>query len=930
MAGKVEAFTFDHVFDCPSEQETFYNYVRHLIDGCFEGYNAAVLTYGQTGHEKTYMTSTGCDLRVHSHEQGIIPQSVRHLFDGIAARQQKARDQGKPHPEFEINVQFMELCNEEIFDLLSPGKYSHEPGRKSVKVHEDSKEAIYSIGVTAKTVQNAQQVMKFFDSGTLSRKTASTQMNVLPSSSHTVFTLNMQQQRVVKLYLKHGLSKEQEEDYPLSKVNKESSSMNVLETLNAKFHFVDLAASEQLKCASAYQNQPKQNIFINCGLLDLANFISALGVASKGLHVPYSDSKFTKILQEYLGGNSRTLMITCIFPCDLDFLERLNSLIYVNQVKNIKNQIMVNEEKSNDTIAALRREIQELKRELKECKQGRPSVGKNATLQSENKLLRTRMKVLQETVDILTVKNTELLAEQATEEWFGGGDSDTGEGVKNLIQGYLKEFEELRTKLIESEEVGVQLRRQLQRYQARTCMGPNSTVTVTGMYNMSCSAEDTSVENIHAEAKHDVENLKRQTKHLSSKGNKEDERSDKISDVDEDTTLNSENESSDSEAEELEEDKTIDKDLATLTIEISLKQKMIGELEKCQRRLQSMRMWYESKLMQLQQKIRETEMENDRIISNMSSAGASKDTGKKEQKIKTDIECKLNDLQGQLKKMQSAEHEHAKLMKNQSEYELQVRKLKEEVAKMEKNKVALARKMKRESRRNREAEKQGNQQTAQMLKESRQQGNRTSSLGVQNHNKETVLKRFPEDMAALRKQAPSLSERIVGPVPQQNPAVSNGQFCPKVANHNWQNLEKNIEKLVLTKQSVYTLQKVKRSLLERERLTRYLERLMREEGSLLQAGKDIRDLDDEIDSVRANLDYLNDNIRECQALILQVEDTKDDTDCLELRAVLEGIVEPQGRYLLDKLLHMAINQSSGSTEQKSGPGAGSQTGTGRG
>uniref|UniRef100_A0A131YVY1 Kinesin family member 4/21/27 n=1 Tax=Rhipicephalus appendiculatus TaxID=34631 RepID=A0A131YVY1_RHIAP len=929
--GKEKAFTFDHVFDCPSEQEAIYNNcVRQLIDGCFEGYNATVLAYGQTGSGKTYTMGTGYDLHVNPHEQGIIPRAVQHLFDGIAARQQEARDQGKPPPDFKINVQFMELYNEEIFDLLSPGKDTHEPGRKSVKIHEDSKGEIYTVGVTAKAVQNAEQVMKCLESGALSRTTASTQMNVQSSRSHAIFTLHIKQQRVVQLNLEDGNAEDQEEDNSLPKVNGEGSSMSEFETLTAKFHFVDLAGSERLKRTGATGDRAKEGISINCGLLALGNVISALGdVSRKVLHVPYRDSKLTRLLQDSLGGNSRTLMIACVSPCDRDFMETLNTLKYANRAKNIKNRITVNQDKSSQTIAALRMEIQELKLELMEYKQGKRLVGEDGTeqvndmfyentmLQTENNNFRTRIKALQETVERLTVKNTELLAEQATGAWVGRGDSDTGEGVKNLIQGYLKEVEEFRTKLMESEEVCAQLRKQLQRYQARTSMGPNSTVAVSGIYDISCSVEETSVEDVLAEAKRDVENLKRKTKHLSSKANKEDEDSEKKSDADEDTAENSGNESSDSEAEELEEDETIGKDLATLTTEISFKQKLIDELEQSQRRLQTMRMQYESKLMQLQQKIRETEMERDRILSNMSSAGASKDTDEKVRKIKTDFERKLNHLQGELKKMQSAKREHAKLMKNQGEYERQVRKLKQEVADMKKNKVALVTKMKEESRRHQETEKRRNRQIAQMLKESRQQENRIRSLEAQNRTKETVLKRRHEEMAALRRQARPMSQRVAGRVPQQNPAARKGLFSPKAAKQRWQTLEKNIDKLVLTKQSVYTLEKdMERSLLEREKLTRYLERMMRKRERALQAGKDIRDLDDQIEGMRANLDYLNENIRECQANILQVEETKDDTDCLELDAVLEGM-DTQGRYLLDKLLHMAINQSLQAAQSKS-------------
>ncbi|XP_050042302.1 kinesin-like protein KIF21A isoform X3 [Dermacentor andersoni] len=931
--GKEKAFTFDHVFDCPSEQETVYNScVRQLIDGCFEGYNATVLAYGQTGSGKTYTMGTGYDLHVNPHEQGIIPRAVQHLFDGITARQQEARDQGNPPPDFKVNVQFMELYNEEIFDLLGPGKGTHDPGRNSVKIHEDSKGEIYTVGVTVKAVQNAEQVMKCLESGALSRTTASTQMNVQSSRSHAIFTLHIKQQRVVQLNVEDGDAEDEEEDNALAKVNGEGSSINEFETLTAKFHFVDLAGSERLKRTGATGDRAKEGISINCGLLALGNVISALGDASrKVLHVPYRDSKLTRLLQDSLGGNSRTLMIACVSPCDRDFMETLNTLKYANRAKNIKNRVTVNQDKSSQTITALRLEIQELKLELMEYKQGKRLVGEDGTeqvndmfyentmLQTENNNFRTRIKALQETIERLTVKNTELLAEQAAGAFVGHGDSDSDDSVKNLIQGYLKEVEELRTKLMESEEVCAQQRKQLQRYQARLSISGNTTVAVSGIYDIGCTVEETSVEDVLAEAKRDVENLKRKTKNLSSKASKEEEDSEKKSDADEDTAeISGNNESSDSEAEELEEDESIGKDLATLTTEISFKQKLIDQLEQSQRRLQTMRMHYEDKLMQLQQKIRETEIERDRILSNMSSAGASKDTDEKVRKIKNDFERKLSHLQGELKKMQSAKREHAKLMKNQSEYERQVRKLKQEMAEMKKAKVALVTKMKEESRRHQEAEKRRNRQIAQMLKESRQQENRIRSLEAQNRTKETVLKRRHEEMAALRRQARPMSQRVAGRVPLQNQAVRKVLFSPKVAKQRWQTLEKNIDKLVLTKQSVYTLEKdMERSLLEREKLTRYLEKMVRKRDRAREVGRDIQDLDDQIESMKANLDYLNENIRECQASILQVEETKDDTECLELDTVLSGMVDTQSRYMVEKLLHMAINQSLQAAQSKS-------------
>ncbi|KAL3220857.1 hypothetical protein MRX96_005294 [Rhipicephalus microplus] len=209
MTGKEEAFTFDHVFSCPSEQENICNNcVHHLNNGCFEGYNAAMLTYLWPNWIWENMMGTGCALHVNPYEQEVIPQGVLHIFNGIAARQQKTRDQDKLPPGFKINVQFMELCNEEIPDLFSPGKDSPEPGWRSAKIHEDSQGDIYTVGFTAKAVHNAEQVMKCLDSGALSRKTASTQMNALSSQSYIIFTLHVKQQRVVQLNLEDSHSED--------------------------------------------------------------------------------------------------------------------------------------------------------------------------------------------------------------------------------------------------------------------------------------------------------------------------------------------------------------------------------------------------------------------------------------------------------------------------------------------------------------------------------------------------------------------------------------------------------------------------------------------------------------------------------------------------------------------------------------------------
>jgi hypothetical protein len=142
------------------------------------------------------------------------------------------------------------------------------------------------------------------------------------------------------------------------------------EILSAKFHFVDLAGSERLKRTGATGHRAKEGIYINRGLLALGNVISALGDRDRksNSHVPYRDSKVTRLLQDSLGGNSKTIMIACISPSDRDFMETLNTLRYANRAKNIKNKIFVNHDKTFEQISILKSEIQKLNFELMQYK----------------------------------------------------------------------------------------------------------------------------------------------------------------------------------------------------------------------------------------------------------------------------------------------------------------------------------------------------------------------------------------------------------------------------------------------------------------------------------------------------------------------------------------------------------------------------------
>uniref|UniRef100_A0A1A8GYX3 Kinesin motor domain-containing protein n=2 Tax=Nothobranchius korthausae TaxID=1143690 RepID=A0A1A8GYX3_9TELE len=396
VLGKDKAFTFDFVFDMDTQQDSIYTHcTERLIEGCFEGYNATIFAYGQTGSGKTYTMGTGFDINIGEEELGIIPRAVNHLFRGIEERRQAATEQGRPIPEFKINAQFLELYNEEVLDLFDTTRDLETRRQKSnIKIHEDASGGIYTVGVTTRTVSSAVEMMQCLKLGALSRTTASTQMNVQSSRSHAIFTIHLCQVRVCSA---------DNSDNTTDNRLVADSEINEFETLTAKFHFVDLAGSERLKRTGATGDRAKEGISINCGLLALGNVISALGDRSKrSTHVPYRDSKLTRLLQDSLGGNSQTMMIACISPSDRDFMETLNTLKYANRARNIKNK---------------------------------------------------------ETIDAQRSRLTQVLSDQANQALAKAGESS--EEIGNMIQNYIKEIEELRAKLFESEAVNENLRKNL-------------------------------------------------------------------------------------------------------------------------------------------------------------------------------------------------------------------------------------------------------------------------------------------------------------------------------------------------------------------------------------------------------------------------------------------------------------------------------------
>ncbi|XP_011696601.1 PREDICTED: kinesin-like protein KIF21A isoform X2 [Wasmannia auropunctata] len=887
--GPDKAFTYDYVFDTQVDQSAIYETcVNRLVEGALDGYNATVFAYGQTGSGKTYTMGTGFDVEVDETIVGIIPRAIRHLFDGIADKQERARERAQMPPEFKVTAQFLELYNEDLKDLLEPGG-----PRGGARIHEDTMGNIHLAGVEPRVVINPEQALEYLRLGALSRTTGSTQMNTQSSRSHAIFTLYIKQQRCIKV-------EDPDADVDTSGIE----LANEFETLTAKFHFVDLAGSERLKRTGATGDRAKEGISINCGLLALGNVISALGdKTKKASHIPYRDSKLTRLLQDSLGGNSQTVMIACVSPSDRDFMETLSTLKYANRARNIKNKVTINQDKSSRTIASLRREIQQLQLELMEYRQGKRIVGEdgvndawheNQMLSSELQSLRTRVKALSETVEALTAKNALLLAEKAAGHWVAAS-SKGDDQVTSLIQAYVQEIEELRARLLEAEAMYQQLKkRQMQ-------------VNAANPYGDSSSFHSDSA-TVLIDAKRDVEKeiealraLKEQYSHGGNITKSVDEGEMDDTENAQDSVSEDESDDDSDRKEEDEEEAAMGRELEALTSDIDVKQRLIQELELSQRRLQTMKQHYEDKLSQLQARIRDTQEERDKVLLSLQQQPTP--PTEKVKKLRDEYEKKLANMQKEMRLLQSAKKEHARLLKNQSQNENRLRGLRNELSEMKRAKVKLLNKMREEAQRHKENELRRNREIAQLRKESRRHANVIRTLEADKRMKEVVLRRKQEEVTALRKRDKGLSQKAAGRAPVKS-------LNPKALKQRWQTFERTIAKQALAKQAAAeTEREMERLLQEREELGRDLEKLQKHRSQITSARGDTADVDEEIDNVESKISYLQDSIAECQRDMVEMGDGEAESEpgVETLISTIRTVDEAQ--YLLQRMLAFTVEQS---------------------
>jgi hypothetical protein len=317
-------FTFGHVFDVKaSQQQVFERAVMPIVDSVLDGYNGTIFCYGQTGAGKTF-TMQGIPSMADGEGglAGLIPRASERIFSTIYARN-RSQSTATTTPTtsstktvFLVQVSFLEIYNETVHDLLSD--YQH-----GLQLKETPSSGVYVKDLLLLQCRSHAQVISAFGVGTGARAVGATKMNQTSSRSHSISTIIVESQN--RQQRAHGASSTVLDDGPIRR---------------GKLDLVDLAGSERQSKMAATNVRLKESIYINLSLSTLGNVVSSL--VNKKPHVPYRDSKLTRLLQQALGGNCKAVMIATCSPAASNYEETLSTLRYANRTKSVLNAPKVN------------------------------------------------------------------------------------------------------------------------------------------------------------------------------------------------------------------------------------------------------------------------------------------------------------------------------------------------------------------------------------------------------------------------------------------------------------------------------------------------------------------------------------------------------------------------------------------------------------
>ncbi|KAK4297569.1 hypothetical protein Pmani_030022 [Petrolisthes manimaculis] len=696
VTGTDKAFTYDYAYPADSSQGYVYETaVKNVVKNLFKGYNVTVLAYGQTGTGKTHTMGTTYT-RDDDIEPGIIPRAVKDIFDGVAEQNEC---------EYMVKVSFIELYKENLFDLLSNGNRDD----CSVDIREDPKGGIKIVGLTEIPVTSLEETMKCLEHGAMNRATGATAMNAHSSRSHAIFSLHIQQ----------------------------SNSKKDESIVCSKFHLVDLAGSERAKKTGATGVRFKEGVNINKGLLALGNVIAALCEEGNRGHIPYRDSKLTRLLQDSLGGNSHTVMVACVSPADSNLEETLSTLRYADRARKIKNKPIINRDPQAAELAKLRQQLLQLQVQLLASGtsdgkgQAAPSNTEVSALLSRNKAMEEEIeqlaRALQSAIDENTnmaekalmaemsrdrmkVKLEELLAQ--TGNTYEALNKTLDVTVNPQFEDQLNLVKELQTKIVEM--------------QSEQHKGEKA------MMDLEISRHSTA--NNHNNNTHDAlptDNVKM-----------------------EDDDNNTSNEGSpEKETKEFGTEFTLrqaklNEELHGLNKALAMKEELMSKMTVNDAQFVVMKSKYEKEKRDMESHIDHLSKEKDELMQQLKVVC----TGAAGNKLSEQRRKRVQELESEISGLKQKQKEQHKLLRMKDQSEAKVNKLNSEIQGMKATRVKLIRQMKEDSEKFREWKAKKDREVAKLKQADRQKQYQIVKMESLHSKQQNVLRRKMEEAVAINKR----------------------------------------------------------------------------------------------------------------------------------------------------------------------------------
>ena len=346
------SFSFDAIFDSYSSQEDLYSFVgKPIVNDVTCGYNGTIFAYGQSGSGKTY-TMYGTE----NNDRGLIPRVIEDIFTFVESTNDNVK--------FQIKLSVFQIYKEIIYDLLT--------GERDLKIKENPERGIYVEGLSEVYLTNLQDFENYSSLAQENRIVSGTKLNQYSSRSHSIMIIEITQTYLKENIIKKGI-----------------------------LNLVDLAGSEKVSKTGAVGETLEEAKKINLSLSALGNVIHAL--TSKREHIPYRDSKLTRILQESLGGNYKTSLIITCSPHSYHIEETISSLLFAQRAKTIKNKVKINiklsYEELQNMIVSLKEKLANANREINKLKNISENERKKMNIISKEKEQKNTKNIIIEELD---------------------------------------------------------------------------------------------------------------------------------------------------------------------------------------------------------------------------------------------------------------------------------------------------------------------------------------------------------------------------------------------------------------------------------------------------------------------------------------------------------------------------------------------------